>query len=192
MLALGDITRETTEAIANAANGGLLGGGGVDGAIHRAAGPGLLEACRKVKETLPEGRLPTGRAVLTPGFDLPARHVVHCVGPVFRDAGPKAPFLLESCYLEALRLCEAHGILSIAFPSISTGIYAYPVHDAAPVALGAIRRWLATHSTPRLIRLVLFDEVTFRAYAQAAERLFGSSASDTPPLPKGRGPCPAR
>ena len=117
-LAQGDITRVTVDAIVNAANPVLLGGGGVDGAIHRAAGPKLLEACRQVKKTLPGGLLQTGGAVLTPGFELPARSVIHCVGPVYRQQGEGAWSLLADCYRNALRLCREHGIRSIAFPSI--------------------------------------------------------------------------
>ena len=179
VLKRGDITLEDTDAIANAANGGLLGGAGVDGAIHDAAGPDLLLACRQVKKTLPNGRLPTGGAVITPGFDLPARHVIHCVGPVWAQAGDDAPWLLASCYSEALRLCRENGLKTIAFPSISTGIYGYPVTLAAPVALGAIRVALERDDLPRLVKMVLFDEVTFRAYADAAEQLFGPPAEST-------------
>ena len=174
VLTVGDITREKTEAIANAANGGLLGGGGVDGAIHRAAGSDLLEACRKVKKTLPDGRLATGGAVLTPGFLLPARYVIHCVGPIYDQAGARAPKLLESCYVEALRLCRENGIRSVSFPSISTGIYGYPVDEAAPVALGAIRRALAEHDLPHEVKMVLFGDDVYRSYLAAAEQLFAA------------------
>jgi O-acetyl-ADP-ribose deacetylase len=177
LLVQGDITREDTDAIANAANGALLGGGGVDGAIHRAAGPELLEACREVKKTLPDGRLATGQAVLTPGFKLKARHVIHCVGPVYAQAGREAPRLLESCYSQALRLCRENNLRSVAFPSISTGIYGYPVDRAAPVALTAVKRALEGSDAPLVVKFVLFDEDTFRAYADAAERLFGSPAA---------------
>jgi O-acetyl-ADP-ribose deacetylase (regulator of RNase III) len=177
VLAQGDITREETEAIANAANGALLGGGGVDGAIHRAAGPELLAACQEVKKTLPGGRLATGQAVLTPAFMLKAKKVIHCVGPVYAQAGRDAPKLLESCYAQALRLCRENGIRSIAFPSISTGIYGYPVDRAAPVALGAVKQALEGSDSSLLVKFVLFDEDTFRAYADAAERLFGSPAA---------------
>ncbi|MGI5861166.1 MAG: O-acetyl-ADP-ribose deacetylase [Myxococcales bacterium] len=169
VLVQGDITRERTDAIANAANSGLLGGGGVDGAIHRAAGPRLLEACREAKRSLPGGRLPTGEAVITPGFDLPARFVIHCVGPVYAREGPEAPRLLASCYQNALRLCVEYGLDSVAFPSISTGIYGYPVDEAAPVALGAVRGHLERERRPALVRFVLFDPATFRAYEQAAD-----------------------
>jgi O-acetyl-ADP-ribose deacetylase (regulator of RNase III) len=177
VLSRGDITREEIEAIANAANSGLLGGGGVDGAIHDAAGPELLDACRRVKLTLPGGRLPVGRVAITPGFDLKAQHVLHCVGPRYSATGDEAPRLLASCYSDALRLCREHGIRAIAFPSISTGIFGYPVSEAAPVALGAVRASLEKHELPKLVKFVLFDDVTFRAYAEAAARLFGPPAA---------------
>jgi O-acetyl-ADP-ribose deacetylase len=172
-LVQGDITAQDTEAIANAANGGLLGGGGVDGAIHRAAGGELLDACRKVKQTLPDGRLRTGGAVLTPGFKLKAKHVIHCVGPIYSAGDGQAPDQLASCYREALRLCRENGIASIAFPSISTGVYHYPLDEAAPVALSAVRDVLARHEIPKLVRFVLFDAATLQAYVRAARKLFG-------------------
>ena len=170
LLVRGDITREDTEAIANAANSALLGGGGVDGAIHRAAGPRLLEACKEVKKGLVGGLLATGEAVLTPGFDLKARYVIHCVGPVYAEEGAEAPRLLASCYANALRLCRERGIRSVAFPSISTGIYGYPVELAAPIALGTVREALERYEVPGLVKFVLFDEATFRAYEAAAKK----------------------
>jgi len=179
ILSRGDITLEEIEAIANAANSGLLGGGGVDGAIHDAAGPELLDACRQVKLTLPGGRLPVGRAVITPGFDLKAQHVLHCVGPRYAEARSEAPRLLASCYSDALRLCREHGIRAVAFPSISTGIFGYPVSEAAPVALEAVCAALEAHELPKLVKFVLFDDVTFRAYAEAAVQLFGPPSAST-------------
>ena len=167
----GDITLQDTHAIANAANGGLLGGGGVDGAIHRAAGPDLLAACREVKKSLQGGRLPTGQAVLTPGFALPAGYVIHCVGPVYDREGPEAPRLLASCYRHALRLCREHQLASIAFPSISTGVYGYPVREAATVAIRAITEDLETQPTPGLVRFCLFDATTLQAYKDAADEV---------------------
>lgn len=168
-LVAGDITREETEAIANAANGGLLGGGGVDGAIHRAAGPELLDACRQLKRSLPGGRLRTGGAVLTLGFRLKARYVIHCVGPVYSPSNQEAPLLLASCYREALRLCREQGIRSIAFPSISTGVYGYPTDLAAPIALAAVRDALEASALPEVVRFVLFDSATFDVYRHAAK-----------------------
>ena len=180
VLVLGDLTRERTDAIANAANSGLLGGGGVDGAIHRAAGPRLLEACREVKRTLPGGRLPTGEAVLTPGFDLAARFVVHCVGPVYAREGRQAPRLLARCYSNALRLCVEHGLDSVSFPSISTGVYGYPVDEAAPVALEAVREHLQRERRPARVRFVLFDTATLRAYQQAADAVLTHRLTSKP------------
>lgn len=172
VLVQGDITRERTDAIANAANGGLLGGGGVDGAIHRAGGRELLEACRQVKRGLPNGRLPTGQAVITPGFALPARHVIHCVGPIYERERTEAPALLASCYRNALRLCIEHELESIAFPSIGTGVYGYPVDEAAQIALGVVREHFAGSAGPRLVKFALFDSHTFAAYERAAKALF--------------------
>jgi O-acetyl-ADP-ribose deacetylase (regulator of RNase III) len=171
-LVQGDITQSDTTAIANAANAMLMGGGGVDGAIHRAAGPELMEALREIKRELTGGTLATGRAVLTPGFGLAARFVIHCVGPIYDREGEDAPALLASCYRTALALCREHQIDSIAFPSISTGVYGYPVEQAAPVALGAVREHLETTPLPRVCRFVLFDRETLEAYRSAAEALF--------------------
>jgi O-acetyl-ADP-ribose deacetylase (regulator of RNase III) len=170
VLAQGDITREATDAIANAANAGLLGGGGVDGAIHRAAGPELLAACREAKKTLAGGRLPTGQAIATPGFRLRARHVIHCVGPIYDDDPAAAPPLLASCYRRALELCRALGLASIAFPAISTGVYGYPMREAAEIALAAIRDELARHAAPGLVKVVLLDARAFQTFVEVADR----------------------
>ncbi len=173
VLTHGDITREATDAIANAANGGLLGGGGVDGAIHRAAGPELLAACRELKSTLPQGELASGLAVATPGFKLPARWVIHCVGPVYDQDPSDAPRLLASCYTRALALCRELGLRSIAFPAISTGVYGYPIPLAAEVSVRAVSADLrAPHQAPvPLVKMVLFDERAFAAFAGAADRI---------------------
>jgi O-acetyl-ADP-ribose deacetylase (regulator of RNase III) len=166
-LVQGDITKSETAAIANAANAMLMGGGGVDGAICRAAGPELLEALREVKRGLSGGVLPTGSAVMTPGFRLFARFVIHCVGPIYSREGAQAPKLLRSCYSQALALCREHDLESIAFPSISTGVYGYPIELAAPVALRAVADGLRLGPLPRLCRFVLFDEATLSAYRAA-------------------------
>lgn len=170
-LVQGDITQSDTAAIANAANSMLMGGGGVDGAIHRAAGPELALALLELKRDLPGGVLETGGAVITPGFSLRAAWVIHCVGPIYDREGERAPKLLARCYARALELCRRRDIESIAFPSISTGVYGYPVELAAPVALEAVRRGLSEGTPPKRVRFVLFDAPTLEAYRNAAERL---------------------
>jgi O-acetyl-ADP-ribose deacetylase (regulator of RNase III) len=163
----GDITRLAVDAIVNAANPMILGGGGVDGAIHRAAGPKLLEACRKAKKSLPDGLLETGGAVLTPGFDLPARFVIHTVGPIFAQHGEGAWEFLASCYRRSLELCRQQGLQSVAFPSISTGAYGCPVNESARVALRAIRDELHGQTLPENVTFALFDRRTLAAYEEA-------------------------
>jgi O-acetyl-ADP-ribose deacetylase (regulator of RNase III) len=142
-IAIADITTLALDAIVNAANPGLLGGGGVDGAIHRAAGPALLEACRALPQVAPGVRCPTGEAVITPGFALPARYVIHTVGPVWRGGETSEPALLASCYRRSLVLAQAHGLRTVAFPAISCGVYGYPADAAAAVAVRSVRETLA-------------------------------------------------
>ena len=141
----GDITKLAVDAIVNAANQVMLGGGGVDGAIHRAAGRELFEACLKVPETRPGVRCPTGEARITPGFRLPAKYVIHTVGPVYRDGNHGEPEKLADCYRNSLALAAENGCKSIAFPCISTGVYGYPVRDAAGIAIREAGAFLETH-----------------------------------------------
>jgi O-acetyl-ADP-ribose deacetylase (regulator of RNase III) len=154
---VGDITREDVDAIVNAANSSLLGGGGVDGAIHRAGGPAILEACRGIRATTHPKGLPTGEAVITTGGKLPARYVIHTVGPVYGMYGGEEPRLLAACYRNSLALASRHGVESIAFPAISTGVYGYPKDEAARIALATIDEALALHAGIREVRLVFFS-----------------------------------
>lgn len=163
-LTQGDITEQDTEAIVNAANRTLLGGGGVDGAIHRAAGPQLLAECRTL------GGCDTGNAVLTNGYNLRARYVIHTVGPVYRDPH-KAKRLLQSAYRRSLELALAKGIRSVSFPSISTGAYRYPLDKAAPVALGTVMDFLKAHPEIEIARFVLFSEKALSAFEKALEKM---------------------
>lgn len=169
-LVLGDITREEADAIVNAANPSLLGGGGVDGAIHRAGGPRILSECQAIRAR--QGGCPAGEAVITTAGRLPARYVIHTVGPVWRGGERGEPALLASCYGNSLRLAARHGLRTVAFPSISTGVYGYPVEKAAPVALGAVATFLEKEEgAPERVRFVLFDEGTYEAYRAALECL---------------------
>ncbi|WP_266170686.1 O-acetyl-ADP-ribose deacetylase [Dyella subtropica] len=155
-IVIADITRLGVDAIVNAANPALLGGGGVDGAIHRAAGPGLLEACRALPQVSPGVRCPVGEARITGGFALPARYVIHTVGPIWHGGDRDEPALLASCYRESLQLAAAHGLHTIAFPAISCGVYGYPPERAAPVALAALRECLLQHAEMQ-VQLCCFD-----------------------------------
>ena len=163
--AKGDITQEATDAIVNAANQSLLGGGGVDGAIHRAAGRELLDACRQL------GGCPTGDVKATPGFGLPARWVLHAVGPRYRDGTYGEPDLLASCYQRALEVADELGARSVAFPAISTGIYGYPADEAAEIAVTTLRH---TPTGVELARLVAFDDHTLGLYRRLLEADGGS------------------
>jgi O-acetyl-ADP-ribose deacetylase len=164
-LTVGNITHEATDTIVNAANSTLMGGGGVDGAIHRAGGPAILEECKAIRAA--RGMLPPGQAVATTGGRLPARHVIHTVGPVWRGGNQGEPETLASCYREAVRLADDLGLSSLAFPSISTGAFGYPVALAARVALPAVQEALLIGTHVMVVRFVLFDQATFAAYAEA-------------------------
>jgi O-acetyl-ADP-ribose deacetylase (regulator of RNase III) len=148
----GDITRQDVDAIVNAANTTLLGGGGVDGAIHRAAGPALLEECRTI------GGCGTGEARITGGYNLKARHVIHTVGPVWHGGAGGEPELLRNCYVHSLALAAEHGLKSIAFPSISTGAYRYPIEQAARIAVDTVREMLDEKTSVELVRFVCFGD----------------------------------
>jgi len=159
----GDLTKDTADAIVNAANQKMLGGGGVDGAIHRAAGPSLLEACRAVPEVRPGVRCPTGEARITPGFELPARYVIHTVGPVYGGRGRDAE-LLASAFRSSVLVAIDHGLRSIAFPAVSCGVYGYPMQEAAAISARVIREqaWNLDE-----IRFVLFSEDAVTAWTAA-------------------------
>jgi O-acetyl-ADP-ribose deacetylase (regulator of RNase III) len=169
VLTRGDITRLDVDAIVNAANTSLLGGGGVDGAIHRAAGPRLLAECRLL------GGCETGDAKLTRGHNLPARHVIHTVGPVWSGGGQREDEKLASCYRRSLEIAERSGLSSVAFPSISTGVYGFPISRAAEIAIREIRAFLADHELPAVVTLVTFSSGDEEVYRQALEAAQGYS-----------------
>ena len=162
ILKQGDITRETVDAVVNAANSSLLSGGGVDGAIHRAAGPKLLDECRQIVAR--QGGCPTGEAVITGAGRLAAQYVVHTVGPVWQGGGAQEPRLLASAYRQSLALAAVHGARTIAFPAISAGIYGYPLDQAAALALGAARDFALVRPDFTEIRFVLFSAGSFAAF----------------------------
>lgn len=161
----GDITQQDTEAIVNAANEQLRVGGGVDGAINRAGGPRIQEEARQI------GYCPTGQALLTTGGNLKAKYVIHTVGPIYKNGLSGEPELLASCYRESLKLASARDIKSLAFPSISTGIYGYPLADAARIALGTVKTYLQDHPEIELVRFALFGRQAFEAYAAELKKL---------------------
>ncbi len=165
----GDITRQEVDAIVNAANSGLMGGGGVDGAIHRAGGPSILEECKAIVAR--QGRCPTGGSVVTGGGKLKARYVVHAVGPRYGRNPQKEAELLASAHRESIRLAAELGCASIAFPAISTGAYGYPIEEAAPVALRSVRDALASAPSITLVRFVLLGADALRAFERALDEL---------------------
>jgi O-acetyl-ADP-ribose deacetylase (regulator of RNase III) len=163
----GDITQQDTDAIVNAANQSLLGGGGVDGAIHRAAGPQLLAECRTL------GGCRTGDAKITKGYNLKARHVIHTVGPVYRRESKEVSDLLASAYQRSMEVAHENGLKSLAFPSISTGAYGYPIEEAAPTALSTVIDYLKDHEGIENVRFVLFSVDVLKAYEKALQDLTG-------------------
>ena len=165
----GDITKMTTDAIVNAANSTLMGGGGVDGAIHRAGGPAILEECKEIVAR--QGQLPTGRAVITTGGKMKTRHVIHTVGPVWRGGDEQEPELLASAYRESLKVAADNNLSSVAFPSISTGVYRYPVREAARVALDSVVDFLEQPTSVREVVFVLFDDETYKTYHVALQEI---------------------
>jgi len=169
-LKTGDITKERADAIVNTANGSLMGGGGVDGAIHRAAGEGLLEECKRVRTgELGGDQLETGEAVITNGYKLPASHVIHTVGPVWGGDEVEKERLLANCYRNSLSLASEKGMESICFPSISTGIYQFPVERAASIAIDTIMQFLDGYQSSTRVTMVLFSEKDYTVYAEALE-----------------------
>ena len=167
----GDITRQPVDAIVNAANSSLLGGGGVDGAIHYAAGPELLEECRTL------GGCRTGEAKITRGYRLPARHVIHTVGPVWSGGNAKEPELLARCYRNSLALAAANQLRTVAFPAISTGIYGYPLEPATHIALNETIAHLKAHALPEQVTFVCFSENAREVYTRTLERLLANDGS---------------
>jgi O-acetyl-ADP-ribose deacetylase (regulator of RNase III) len=163
VLVEGDITEQATDAIVNAANSSLLGGGGVDGAIHRRGGPAILEECQRIRAERYADGLPTGQAVATTAGNLPARWVIHAVGPVYAKREDRSG-LLASCHVESLRVADELGAGTVSFPAISTGVYGYPVDEAAPVAIRAVR---TAGARVEEVRFVLFDGATFEAFERA-------------------------
>jgi len=169
----GDITKQATDAIVNAANPSLMGGGGVDGAIHRAGGPAILEECKQIVSK--QGRLPTGKAVITTGGNLKARYVIHTVGPIWHGGDRKEAELLKSAYYECLKLATEDKLASISFPSISTGAYGYPVAEAAKTAIRTVVSFLQEQATSlKEVVFVLFDFRTYESYCSALQEVASS------------------
>jgi O-acetyl-ADP-ribose deacetylase (regulator of RNase III) len=170
LITQGDITRQSTDAIVNAANSSLMGGGGVDGAIHRAGGPAILQECKKIVAR--QGRLPAGKAVITTGGNLKAKYVIHTVGPIWHGGNKGEPELLASAYRESLKVAAENNLNSVSFPSISTGAYGYPIDQATKVALNAAITFLSESDTSlREVVFVLFDSRTLRAYSSALREM---------------------
>jgi O-acetyl-ADP-ribose deacetylase (regulator of RNase III) len=172
----GDITRQATDAIVNAANSGLMGGGGVDGAIHRAGGPAILEECKRIVAR--QGRLPAGQAVITTAGNMKSKHVIHTVGPIWSGGNHGEPGLLASAYRESLKLAAENKLASISFPSISTGVYGYPVDKAAVIAINEVVSFLSRPASIKEVVFVLFDNHTYETYANALRDVMGKNRDD--------------
>lgn len=171
---MGDITREKVDVIVNAANSGLLGGGGVDGAIHRAGGTVILEECRKIVSKI--GRLPAGKAVITGAGKMQAKFVIHTVGPVWHGGNSNEANVLGSCYMESLKLAASTGVTSITFPAISTGIYGYPSNLAAEIAVGQVGKFIHSNdSSIGEVRFILYDSGSYNIYLKELDKLTGSA-----------------
>lgn len=167
----GDITEMDTDAIVNAANPSLMGGGGVDGAIHRKGGPKILEECKRIRKTeYPDG-LPTGKAVITSGGNLKAKYVIHTVGPIWRGGDKGEPELLAEAYRNSLKLAVSRGLKSIAFPSISTGAYGYPIEEACKIAISTVKEFLEKENELKEVVFVLYTKYDFEVYRHAAEEI---------------------
>ena len=165
----GDITEESVDVIVNAANSGLMGGGGVDGAIHRAGGPAIIAECKKIRED--QGRCPTGEAVITTAGDLDAQYVVHTVGPVWHGGNKGEEKLLRNAYTNSLAVATEKGAKTIAFPAISTGVYGYPIDQAAAVAMKAVQAYCASHNQYTEVRFILFSEGDYTIYEKALQEI---------------------
>jgi len=174
-LVQGDITIQATDAIVSAANSGLMGGGGVDGAIHRAGGPAIMEECRKIREKI--GRLPAGKAVITTGGRLKTKYVIHTVGPVWHGGTSGEAELLASAYRESLKLADEKGLKGIAFPAISTGAYGYPLEPAARVALQTVLDFMSQDKSLEEVVFVLYDSATYQIYAETLRKLMPKTQS---------------
>jgi O-acetyl-ADP-ribose deacetylase len=162
-LTIGDITQEETDAIVNAANSSLMGGGGVDGAIHRAGGPQILEECRRIRNE--KGECPTGEAVITGGGKLKSRHVIHAVGPVWRGGKARESELLRRAYTNSLKLAVANNVLTVSFPSISTGVYGFPIEQASRIAFTAVSDFIRDHDSLKEVRFIVFSAKDYDVYA---------------------------
>lgn len=167
-LVQGDITQQQTDAIINAANSSLMGGGGVDGAIHRAGGNAILKECKQIVAR--QGRLPTGEAVITTAGNMPAQYVIHTVGPVWHGGDQSERELLKNCYQNSLRLAKKKGIRTISFPSISTGVYSYPVEQAARTALKTVADFLKVENAIDKVVFALYDNLTYQSYVEALRK----------------------